>query len=90
MQKWASGTRGTGAAGGPGTHVQCRTRHPPEAGGLFRGFCFLGFFWPKFGFVVNKLNFHSLHIHHLFWELVKKKEETPSEGAGDEGTRERD
>lgn len=32
-----------------------------------------GVFWPKFGFVVNKLNFHSLHTHHLFWELVKKK-----------------
>lgn len=56
-----------------------------------RGFLvFGGFFLPKFGFVVNKLNFHSLHTHHLFWELVKKKEETPSEGAGDEGTRERD
>ena len=33
-------------------------------------------FWnssPKFEFVVNKLNFHSLHTNYLFLELVKKK-----------------
>lgn len=33
-------------------------------------------FWnssPKFEFVVNKLDFHSLHTNHLFLELVKKE-----------------
>ena len=49
-------------------------------------------FWnssPKFEFVVNKLDFRSLHTNHLFLELVKKekkkkKKKPISEGLRDE------
>lgn len=72
MQKstWAPGDRSKGDS-----ELAIWTRASPESGdrhlsgasGPVRNSL------PKFGFVVNKLNFHSLHTNRLFLEPVSKK-----------------